>query len=91
MIPVAVGRVCPLMLACAVLALSAVPVAAQQDPMAPGAGSPFSISDAFTQSRGGLQLEAGLGYQRGRDGTDLFDPQPAPNERDLSCQHSAWP
>lgn len=76
MIPVAVRRARPLMLACAMLALSAAPAAAQQDPMTPGAGSPFSIRDAFTQDRGALQLEAGLGYQRGRDDTDRFDPQP---------------
>lgn len=64
-------------LACAALLLSAAPAVAQQDQMRPGAGTPFSVNDAFTQDRGDLKLEGFLGYERGRDGSDGFDPQPA--------------
>jgi hypothetical protein len=71
-----IRRTWPLVLACAMLAVPAAPAAAQQDPMTPSAGSPFSIRDAFTQDRGALQLEAGLGYVRGRDSSDRFEPQP---------------
>lgn len=61
------------MLSFAMLVLSLAPAAAQ-DAMRPGAGSPFAVQDAFPQSRGALQLEGTFGYERGRGGSDSFEP-----------------
>jgi hypothetical protein len=71
----------PRALAGAALALAAVmsaaPAAAQLSPPTPAAGTPFSTRDAFIQDRGVMKLEGVLGYERGRDGTDRYEPQPA--------------
>lgn len=56
--------------------LATAPALAQEEGTRPGAGAPFSIGDAYTQEPGQFQFEGAFGYERGRDGRDLFEPAP---------------
>jgi hypothetical protein len=58
------------------LLAAATPVLAQEEGAKPDTGAPFSVGDAFTEERGSFQLELEGGFERSRQGRDLFDAGP---------------
>ncbi|MGG5888802.1 hypothetical protein ACLF3G_16820 [Falsiroseomonas sp. HC035] len=63
-------------LCAALLLLGLAPAQAQEEAAAPDTGAPFSVGDAFTESRGDFQLELEGGFERTRQGRDLFEAGP---------------
>jgi hypothetical protein len=63
-------------LAAAILLLAASPSLAQEEGATPDTGAPFAVGDAYTEERGSFQLELEGGFERSRQGRDMFDPAP---------------